>query len=110
MASFNAALSQVIKWSVGNNRFDQDGANPKMLMLFIPKQSIREFAHYLLRLADQNDKLKSGKIWDYALAQEVEVDGFYINAKGKNGQDGAYGNINPVQIPASSTPVEALDF
>jgi len=117
MSEFNAALPSVIKWSVGQNKYDEDGSYPKMLSLFIPKESIAAFAGHLAAMALDPDKIRSGKIWDYTANAEVEVEGVYINAKGKTGQFGEFGNINPVSIidtpthqPAPSTaPVAATE-
>lgn len=95
MTDFVPALSNQIKWSVGENKFDQDGKFPKSLSIFIPEEVIPEFAAYLNDLAQQADKRKKGKIWSYAKQAEVEVDGFYINAKGKAGEYGDFGAINP---------------
>ena len=98
MAEFNAALPSVIKWSVGQNKYDEDGSNPKLLTLFIPKKSIAAFAAHMAAMAIDPDKVKTGKIWDYTANEEVEVEGIYLNAKGKAGQYGDFGNINPVSL------------
>ena len=95
MSDFNPALPKQVKWSVGENRFDQDGKNPKSLSLFIPLESATAFANYVNAVATDPDKIKKGKVWDYSLQTEVEVDGVYINGKGRDGQYGAFGSINP---------------
>jgi hypothetical protein len=95
MADFNPALPKQVKWSVGENRFDQDGKNPKSFSLFIPLESATAFANYVNAVATDPDKIKKGKVWDYSLQAEVEVDGVYINGKGRDGQYGAFGSINP---------------
>ena len=99
MADFTPALTHQIKWSVNDNRFDTDGSKPKSLALFITQDSILEFASYLQRLAKQTDKVRSGKVWDFVNKEEIELDGFYINGKGQDGQYGAFGSINLAQIP-----------
>ena len=99
MSDFNPALPKVVKWSVGDNRYNEDGKSPKSLSLFVPIESIQALAEYLISLGDDASKIKSGKIWDYSAQAEVEVQGVYINAKGRDGRDGgAYGNINPAAI------------
>ena len=103
MADFNPAISRPIKWSVGDNKYDENGKAPRRLSLFIPEDSILEFAEYLKRLSTQTDKARAGKVWDYARSEEVEVSGFYVDGKGKNGQYGDYGTINPVQIAAADS-------
>jgi len=103
MSDFNPAISRPIKWSVGDNKYDENGKNPRRLSLFIPEDSILEFAAYLKRLSTQTDKARAGKVWDYARNEEVEVSGFYVDGKGKNGQYGDFGTINPVQIAAADS-------
>ena len=106
MPEFQAALPKQLKWSLGENRFDTDGKNPKSLSLFIPVESVEAFARYVAALSTDPDKIKKGKVWNYATQSEEEVDGIYINGKGRDGRDGgAYGNINP----AAAQPA-ALDF
>lgn len=107
MAEFSPALTHQIKWSVNDNRFDTDGKNPKQLALFITKDSILELASYLQRLAKQSDKVRSGKVWDFVNNEEMEVDGFYINGKGKDGQYGPFGAINLAQIPDADLPEDS---
>ena len=106
MAEFKAALPSVIKWSVGDNQYDEDGSNPKSLSLFIPNASISALAAHLQLMAADPGKLKRGKIWDYNRNEEVEVEGVYLNAKGKSGDYGDFGNINPKAI--GSAPTQAL--
>ena len=109
-SAFVSALTHQLKWSVGENRFDTDGKQPKQLSLFITKESILEFASYLQRLAGESDKLKAGKVWDFQNKEEIEVQGFYLNGKGQTGQYGDFGSINLQQIPGSSanTPKQAV--
>ena len=112
-SSFIAATTHQIKWSVGENRFDKDGKQPKQLSLFISKDSILEFADYLQRLAQEQDRIKSGKVWDFVNKEEIEVEGFYLNGKGQTGQYGDFGSINLQQIPGSdrnaATQADSLD-
>ena len=103
MADFVPALTHQIKWSVGENRFDTEGKQPKQLSLFITKQSILELASYLKRLAGDSDRVKPGKVWDFAKKEEIEVEGFYLNGKGQTGQYGDFGSINLQQIQGNST-------
>ena len=106
MADFKAALPSVIKWSVGENKYDEDGSNPKSLSLFIPADSIDALAAHLAAMAADSEKLKTGKIWDYNKNEEVQVSGVYLNAKGKSGEYGDFGNINPVSL--GNAPTQAL--
>ena len=106
MADFKAALPSVIKWSVGENKYDEDGSNPKSLSLFIPADSIDALAAHLSAMAADSEKLKTGKIWDYNKKEEVQVSGVYLNAKGKSGEYGDFGNINPASL--GNAPTQAL--
>ena len=101
-SAFVSALTHQLKWSVGENRFDTDGKQPKQLSLFITQESILELASYLQRLAGESDKLKPGKVWDFQNKQEIEVQGFYLNGKGQTGQYGDFGSINLQQISGST--------
>lgn len=114
MASdFKAALPKPVKWSTGENRYDQSGKQPRSLSLFIPRESAVAFAQYIINSADDPDRQKTGKIWDYEAKAEIEVEGFYINGKGREGQSGEFGTINPAstkwlngpqEIPGIDTP------
>ena len=107
MSNFIAATTYPLKWSVGDNRFAKEGdTQTKSLSLFIPQECMAEFASYINRLAGETDKLRSGKTYDHTNQEEIEVQGFYINAKGAESKYGPFGNINLAQIPAK-TPVGA---
>jgi hypothetical protein len=94
MADFIPQLPKQGKWSLGQNRFDEDGKNPKQLSVFIPEESIDAFARYLQNLRAAGTK--TGKCYNYKTQQNEDVSGIYLNFKGKEGSDGAFGNINPV--------------
>ena len=103
---FDPALPYPIKWSVGENSYDEDGKFPSQLALAIPIESIPAFCDYLMSLGDNRDKVKTNKVWDFSKKEEVEVDVVWINAKGKDGNYGAFGNINPQKTEAQR---QALD-
>ena len=105
-SDFQAALPQVIKWDVKDNRFEDKEKYPKALSLFIPQESIAAFAQHLTAMAADSEKLRAAKIWDYDNNQEVEVQGVYLNAKGKTGEYGDFGNINPALL-AANPPTDA---
>ena len=106
MAPFEPALPKQLKWSVGENKFNDDGKNPKSLSLFVPLDSVEAFARYVAALSTDPEKIKRGKVWNYATQSEEEVEGIYINGKGRDGRDGgAYGNINP-----AATQPGTVDF
>ena len=100
MADFNPALPIQLKWSVNENRFDDNGKNPLALSIFIPAESAFALAQLIMDSAEDSAKTKTAKVWDYTKNEEVEVQGFYINGKGKQGRDGngvSFGNINPAK-------------
>ena len=97
---------------MGDNRFAKEGdTQTKSLSLFIPQDCMAEFASYINRLASETDKLRPGKTYDFTNREEIEVQGFYINAKGAESQYGPFGNINLPQIPAKTAVAsEAIPF
>ena len=103
--SFVPALTRQLKWSVGDNKFydpNKKNDQPKSMSLFIPEESILELAAYLQKLASNSDKLKSGSVYDFEAKEKIEVQGFYINGKGNESNDGAFGSINLAQIPEAA--------
>ena len=92
MSEFKAQLPKQGKWSIGENKYNEDGKNPQMLSIFIPEESIDGFARYIQNL---RNKLKPGKTYNYETKENEEVQGVYLNFKGKEGEYGAFGNINP---------------
>ena len=95
MNDFNPAFPKPVKWSTGENKYDQSGKNPVNLSLFIPLESAYAFAQYVMTLADDTTRHKTGKVWDYATKSEVEVPGIYVNGRGRDGARGSFGQINP---------------
>ena len=57
-----------------------------------------------MNMADDNSKVKKGKVYNYETQQKDEVDGIYLNLKGKAGNDGAFGNINPAALNSGDAP------
>ena len=113
MSDFNPALPVQLKWSVNENRFDDNGKNPLALSLFIPAESAFALAQLIMDSAEDSAKTKTAKVWDYTKNEEVEVQGFYINGKGKQGRDGdrtSYGSINPAKPANSSSNLKAEDI
>lgn len=104
MADFNPAIPVAIKWSTADNRYDANGKNPRQVSLFIPLESIEPFAAYLNALAKDSDKIKKSKVWNYVDSCEIEVEGIYINGKGREGQYGDYGTINPAAVDNDNLP------
>ena len=97
MAEFKSALPYPLKWNVGENKFDEDGKWPLSLALQIPIESIDAFVEYLMDLKREGKKAKKTS-WDFSQNKEVEVEVVYINGKGRDGEWGKYGNINPRKI------------
>ena len=109
-SDFQAALPFPIKWSVNENKFDDNGKNPLALSIFIPAESAFAVAQLIMDSAEDQSKSNQAKVWDYETQTEREVTGFYINGKGKPGRDGdgsSFGNINPV-AKANTVKVEEI--
>jgi len=92
---FEPALRRPLKWSVSDNSFDDKDINPKSLSVFVPIESIQDLTNHLMALMDDPSKRKRSGVWDFEKKEEVEVEGVYLNAKGKCGDYGDFGNINP---------------
>tara|TARA_Y100000289_G_scaffold1631_1_gene1564 strand:+ start:40 stop:405 length:366 start_codon:yes stop_codon:yes gene_type:complete len=99
--NLDLALSLPVNWVVSDNKYNEDGKNPKNLRLFVPLESAHEFAQHIMNLADNSEKHAPGKAFDYKSMEAKEVQGFYINAKGKSYEWGDSGMINPVKTGPS---------
>ena len=113
MSDFNPALPVQLKWSVNENRFDDNGKNPLALSIFIPAESAFALAQLIMDSAEDSSKAKTAKVWDYETQSEKEVIGVYLNGKGKPGRDGdrtSYGSINPAKPANSSSNLKAEDI
>jgi len=62
-------------------------------------------------MAEDSSKAKQAKVWDYETQSEKEVIGFYLNGKGKYGNDkgSSFGSINPVKPENSSSNLKVED-
>ncbi len=101
MADFKAALPKPGSWSVGESQFDEGG---KYLKLSIPLESVHELCGHLMAMADDVSKQKTIKVWNYNTQSAEEVTGIVFTAKGKDGQYGAFGQVNPQKIEVTSEP------
>ena len=95
MADFNPALSLPIKWSIGEDRFNDDD-DAKVLTLTIPVDSLNQLIDHLKALS--YTKQKQGEVYDFKKKEKVKTQCIYVNAKGMDGQYGLFGNINPQKI------------
>ena len=95
MADFNPALSLPIKWSIGEDRFNDDD-DAKVLTLTIPVAALAQFIDHLKALS--YTKQKQGEVYDFKKKEKVKTQCIYVNAKGLDGQYGLFGNINPQKI------------
>lgn len=98
MSDFTPAFPKPCKWSVGDNQYDQEGKNPKKLSVFIPLDSVHAFCNHLMTMADDQQLHKDGKVYNFQTKANESVKGIYLNCNGKDGDYGAYGNINPKKI------------
>lgn len=107
MADFHPALPLPVKYSTNENRYDQGGKQPRTLSLFIPLESAYALAQYIMNVAEDQSKHKTGKVWNYQQKAEVEVTGIYLNGKGREGTTGEYGTINPGSTKAEAAALDA---
>ena len=107
MPDFNPALNLPIKWSIGDNRFDDDD-DSKVLTLTIPVESLDEFILHLKALS--YTKQKQGEVYDFKKKEKVKTQCIYINAKGIDGQYGLFGNINPQKIENQQPDIDEIPF
>ena len=96
---FQPALPYPIKWSTGDNTFDDAEKNPKTIGLAIPVDSIAGLVNLLMALEADTSKHKQGKVWSKENGEEKKAV-VYLNGKGKESNDGygCFGNINPKKI------------
>ena len=99
-SKFVPALKYPIKWSVGDNTFDDSDKNPKAIGLAIPVDSMRDLIEHFEKLLADTESYKTGKVWNFAEKREEKVPVIYLNGKGKESNDGygCFGNINPRKI------------
>ena len=97
---FKPALPLPVKFSTSENEYQDSDKFPKAMSLFVPLESIQPLCDHMIKKGDT--QLKKGKVWDYTKKEEVEVEGIYLNAKGKEGKYGDFGNINPKLIEVST--------
>ena len=93
MQKFEAELKHPIKWSVGQSVFE-DPKKTKTLTLTIPVESIPGFCNHLMKLEEQEDRHRSGSVWDYEKQEKKVVKVVHIRA---GGREGNFGNINPTK-------------
>lgn len=100
-SDFKAALPKPGSWSVGESQFEEGG---KYLKLSIPLESVHELCSHLMAMADDVSKQKTIKVWNYDTQSAEEVTGIVFTAKGKDGQYGSFGQVNPQKIKATAEP------
>ncbi len=76
MSDFTPAPPKPCKWSVGDNQYDQEGKNPKKLVVFIPLDSVHAFCNHLMTMADDKQLPKDGKVYNSATGQQVTGYGY----------------------------------
>ena len=60
---FVPAFPYPIKWSIGDNTFDDSDKNPKAIGLAIAVDSIPGLINHLMALEADTSKHKQGKVW-----------------------------------------------
>ena len=90
---FNPALPLPIKWSIGDDRFNE---GQQVLSLTIPVDSVTYFIDHLQNLVDQ--KAKDGEVYDFNKKEKVKTQCVQIYSRAMDGQFGVFGNINPQKL------------
>ena len=90
---FNPALPLPIKWSIGDDRFNE---GQQVLSLTIPVDSVTHLIDHLQNLVDQ--KAKDGEVYDFNKKEKVKTQCVQIYSRAMDGQFGVFGNINPQQL------------
>ena len=90
---FNPALPLPIKWSIGDDRFNE---GQQVLSLTIPVDSVTHFIDHLQNLVDQ--KAKDGEVYDFNKKEKVKTQCIQIYSKAMDGQFGVFANINPQKL------------
>ena len=104
-SNFVPAFPFPIKWSVGDNTFDDADKFPKTIGLAIAVESIPGLIDLLMALEADTSKHKQGKVWSKENGEEKKPV-VYLNGKGMNSNDGygCYGNISPRKIERNTQP------
>ena len=90
---FNPALPLPIKWSIGDDRFNE---GQQVLSLTIPVDSVTYLIDHLQNLVDQ--KAKDGEVYDFNKKEKVKTQCVQIYSKAMDGQFGLFGNINQQKL------------
>ena len=90
---FNPALPLPIKWSIGDDRFNE---GQQVLSLTIPVDCVPYLTEHLMNLVDQ--KAKDGEVYDFNKKEKVKTQCVQIYSKAMDGQYGVFGNINPQKL------------
>ena len=104
-SKFVPAFPYSIKWSTGDNTFDDADKFPKTIGLAIPVESIPGLIDLLMALEADTSKHKQGKVWSKENGEEKKPV-VYLNGKGMNSNDGygCYGNISPRKPKRNTQP------
>ena len=105
-SKFVPAFPYSIKWSTGDNTFDDADKFPKTIGLAVPVKSIPGLIDLLMALEADTSKHKNKGVWDIAAQEEVKEDVVYINGKGRDSNDGygSFGNITPRKPERKTQP------
>ena len=98
---FNPALPLPIKWSIGDDRFNE---GQQVLGLTIPVDSVTHLIDHLQNLV--NTKAKENEVYDFKQKKKIKTQCVQIYSKAMDGQYGVFGNINPQKIENSPSTNE----
>ena len=103
MPDFTPALSTPGSWSVGDSQYGEG----KYMQLKIPVSAVHELCPHLMAMADDAASHKSINVWNYQTSSAQDVPGIVLSCKGKDGQYGAFGQINPAKHGTATRPAAA---
>ena len=101
---FEPAFNVPVNFSVSDNTYEPTkNKYSKKISLFIPLESVLDFAQHVMNVADKPENHAKGKVFDMRTGEREEVQGIYIYGNGnvsKYDEDefGAYGTINPRKV------------
>ena len=111
-SNFEPAFELPVNFTVSDNTYEPTkNKYTKKIGLFIPLETVLDFAQHVMNVADKPENHAKGKVFDMRTGEREEVQGIYIYGNGnvsKYDEDefGAYGTINPRKEAPPKPPSE----
>ena len=103
-SNFEPAFQVPVNFTVSDNTYEPTKHKyTKKIGLFIPLETVLDFAQHVMNVADKPENHAKGKVFDMRTGEREEVQGIYIYGNGngsKYDEDefGSYGTINPRKV------------